>query len=38
MVIKDGKEGVLDADTLQFVPMCEFDEENGNYLHEEIWL
>ena len=38
MVIKDGKEGVLDADTLQFVPMSDYDEDNGNYLHEVDWL
>ena len=36
-VVKEGVEGVLDADTLQFVPMSEYDEENGNYLHEEEW-
>jgi hypothetical protein len=37
-VIKDGVEGVLDDSTLQFVPMSEYDQENGNYLHEVDWL
>jgi hypothetical protein len=37
-VIKDGELGVLDDTTLQFVPMSDYDEENGNYLHEEDWL
>lgn len=37
-VIKDGFEGVLDDSTLQFVPMSEYDQENGNYLHEVDWL
>ena len=37
-VVKDGVDGVLDDTTLQFVPMSNYDEENGNYLHEEDWL
>ena len=37
-VVKDGVDGVLDDTTLQFVPMSDYDEENGNYLHEEDWL
>lgn len=37
-VAKDGGDGVLDDTTLQFVPMSDYDEENGNYLHEEDWL
>ena len=37
-VSKDGVDGVLDDTTLQFVPMNDYDEENGNYLHEEDWL
>ena len=37
-VVKDGVDGVLNDTTLQFVPMSNYDEENGNYLHEEDWL
>ena len=37
-VVKDGVDGVLNDTTLQFVPMSDYDEENGNYLHEEDWL
>ena len=37
-VVKDGVMGVLDDSTLQFVPMSEYDQENGNYLHEVDWL
>ena len=37
-VVKDGVDGVLDDSTLQFVPMSDYDAENGNYLHEEDWL
>ena len=35
-VVKDGVDGVLNDTTLQFVPMSDYDEENGNYLHEEF--
>ena len=34
-VKKDGVEGVLTSEGLQFVPMSEYDEEYGEYLHEE---
>lgn len=37
-VVKDGVDGVLNDTTLQFVPMSDYDEENGNYLHEVDWL
>ena len=33
----EGVEGVLTADYLHFVPMEEMDEENGRYLHDEIY-
>lgn len=35
-VKKDGVTGVLTVKGLQFVPMSEYDEENGEYLHEVL--